>query len=424
MQSVLVVGAGLAGLAAARRLADEGFHVTILEARDRIGGRVHTIRDSRVPLPIELGAEFVHGKPKAIWDIIRRANLFAGSAEGDHWCSENHALTQCNDFLGQWKKVAREIKRGKTFPDRSFSQFIDTIKIEPEAKTTALDFVEGFNAARAERISLQFLATIQEASDRVSGDTTFRVFRGLDAIVEKLADFDSQHVELYLNTPVHEIEWRRGHVRADAFEADSAVITLPLGVLQSGKVRFIPTLDEKTDAARNLVMGHVVKVILAFDSQLWEDRGLEKVSFIHARGETFPTWWTTLPVASSILIGWAGGPAADAISLQSRDLVLDAALSSLSHALKMDPASIERRLEYFVHADWQADPFSMGAYSYVPKDGITAPILLAEPVADTLFFAGEATNTDGNAATMHGAIETGYRAASEVLFADRHQAAA
>src|SRR5215510_3777996 len=159
MQSVLVIGAGLAGLAAARRLADAGCRVIILEARDRIGGRVHTLRDPRLPIPLELGAEFIHGKPKAIWEIVRRMNLFAGSAEGDHWCLENDGLQLCNGFLDQWKQVAGEIKRGKTFPDRSFREFIATSKVEPEAKAIATEFVEGFNAASADNISLQFLPT-------------------------------------------------------------------------------------------------------------------------------------------------------------------------------------------------------------------------------------------------------------------------
>src|SRR5262245_9323597 len=124
MQSVLVIGAGLAGLAAAKRLAESGMQVTILEARDRIGGRVHTVRDKRLPVPIELGAEFMHGKPDEIWHIVKKENLFTGSVEGDNWCAENHALRKCNDFWPRWEKVAGYLKRGKTYPDRSFAEFI------------------------------------------------------------------------------------------------------------------------------------------------------------------------------------------------------------------------------------------------------------------------------------------------------------
>ena len=423
MQSVLVIGGGLAGLAAARRLADAGARVTILEARDRLGGRVHTIRDPHIPIPVELGAEFLHGKPREIWQIVQRENLIAGSLEGGNWCSEDHTLKKCNDFWKRWKKVAAELKRGKTYPDRSFREFIETLNVDPETKRAAVEYVRGFNAAPADEISVQYLSIAQEASDRVSGDTPFRIFGGLDSIVHSLSDLDSSQVEIYVNTPVREIEWARGYVRADAFEADSAIITLPLGILQSGTVQFIPRLEEKEAAAQQLAIGHVVKVILCFHSPFWEERGLTNVSFIHARGQRIPTWWTTRPIEAPILVGWAGGPPGTELALKGSDLILDAAIESLANALKIDRRMLERRIHTSFVADWQADPFSRGAYSYVPVGAITAPMTLARPVADTLFFAGEATDSDGNAATMHGAIATGYRAADELLSLEHRQAA-
>jgi monoamine oxidase len=415
MQSVLVIGAGLAGLAAARELANAGLHVIILEARDRLGGRVDTLRDSRLPIAVELGAEFVQGKPTELWDIIRQQNLIVGSLEGDHWCSEHHMLRKCNYYGALWQKISAQLRRGKAYPDRSFADYVETIKLDPATAELATEFIEGYNAARADQISMQFLASAQESAARLSSDAPFRVFAGLDAFVRSLSRFTPDQVEIHLNTPVHEIEWSRRHVRADAFEAESAVVTLPLGVLQSGSVRFIPSIEQKERAVRELVMGHVVKVILCFHSPFWEDHGLVNLSFLHARGERFPTWWTTRPIASPILVGWAGGPPADDLALQGEDFIRSAAIQSLANALKMDSGTIERHLDASFVADWQADPFSLGAYSYVPVDAIMAPSALAEPVADTLFFAGEATNSNGNAATMHGAIATGYRAAGELL---------
>ena len=286
-----------------------------------------------------------------------------------------------------------------------------------------MDFVEGFNAARSDQISVQYLANAQEMSDQVSGDVPFRVFRGLDSIVTALGRFDSDPVETHLNTPVRQIEWRPGEVRAGEFTADAAIVTVPLGVLQSGTIRFLPPIEQKDRAARMLTMGHVVKIIICFRSSFWEERGLTRLSFLHARGQAFPTWWTTRPIESSILVGWAGGPAAVGLAGREKSAIFRAAIESLSVALKMNPLTIDRSVEGWLVADWQSDPFSMGAYSFVPVGAITAPMILAEPIADTLFFAGEATNSDGNCGTMHGAIATGRRAADELLTLAHRRAA-
>jgi monoamine oxidase len=423
VQSVLIIGAGAAGLAAAQRLARGGIRVTLLEARERLGGRIHTLCDARLPIPVELGAEFVHGRPDELWNIIRAENLMMGSLEGDNWCSEDRALKKCNNFWSRWNEVARQVKRGKTYPDRSFSEFLNTTKFDEETRQYATQFVEGFNAARAELISMQHLALAQEASERVSGDIPYRIFAGYDQVVRVLSRFDSEHVDVRLNTIIDEIEWRPGYVRANGFEADRAIITLPLGVLQAGMIRFTPDLEGKRTAAQELVMGHVVKAILCFDSMFWEERGLRDLSFLHARGEKFPTWWTTRPIATTILVGWAAGLAAEALSYTAEDAIRRAAIQSLANALKMNPSQLETQLTASFIYDWQADPFSLGAYSYIPVGAITAAIRLAEPIADTLFFAGEATNSDGASGTVHGAIATGYRAADEVLRAAGRRAA-
>jgi len=357
-----------------------------------------------------------------MWDIIRSESLTAGSLEGDDWCSQDRVLKKCNDFWPRWEQVARQIKRGKSYPDRSFNEFINELKIDAETKQTAVEFVEGFNAARSELISLQYVADSQ-GSDRISADSQFRVFAGLDRVVQALSEFDRKLVEVHLGTTVREIEWKDGRVRVDEFVADRAIVTLPLGVLQADVVRFIPELPEKKAAALELVMGHVVKVVLSFHSQFWEERGLTGASFIHARGEEIPTWWTTRPIAAPILVGWAGGPPAEALAFKSEAYILDAAIRSLSHALKISSRSLEARIRAAAVVDWQTDPFSRGAYSYIPVGAITAPMKLAEPVANTLFFAGEATNSEGNSATMHGAIATGYRAAEELLGGQRRRAA-
>jgi monoamine oxidase len=149
-------------------------------------------------------------------------------------------------------------------------------------------------------------------------------------------------------------------------------------------------------------------VILHFRSAFWKDRGLDKLGFLHTPDLVPRTWWTSYPIDTSILTGWAGGRAAEGMSVEK-------AIKSLAVALKVPPRVIRDELRDSILADWQTDPFSRGAYSYAPVGKVHFPAVLAEPIADTLFFAGEATNSHGHSGTVHGAIATGYRAANEVL---------
>jgi monoamine oxidase len=409
MGSVIIVGAGVAGLAAARRLVTAGRDVTILEARDRIGGRVDTVHNVLFSIPVERGAEFVHGKPPEIQEAIHARRLMLGSMDdADNWCFKDGALQQCNDFWPRWEKVADAILQERPERDRSFLEFLsDHLEFDEETKKNAIAYVEGFNASHANRIGIEYLRLAQKASGEVGGDTPYRIFPGYDSIVRWLRS-QAPGVKIVLKNRVDEIRWREGYVDINGFEAEQAIITLPLGVVQANSVRFVPDIPEKRAAAQQLIMGSVVKVILRFRSAFWKERGLQKLGFLHSPDRSPRTWWTTYPLNVPILIGWAGGPAAEGMSF-------DRAVDELAQCLKMSRLTLEGELRAAIVADWQRDPFSLGAYSYAPVGAITAPAVLAAPLRNTLFFAGEATNFRGHSGTVHGAIATGYRAAQEVL---------
>jgi monoamine oxidase len=409
MQSVIIVGAGVAGLASARHLINAGKHVTILEARNRIGGRVDTVHNPLFPIPVERGAEFVHGQPPELQEPIDALDLVLGNMEGaDNWCYNDGALERCNDFWSQWENVAEAILQERPERDRSFLEFFSNhLEFDEETRKNAIAYVEGFNAAKSERIGLEYLRLSLKASEETGGDTPSRILSGYDTIVEWLAS-QASGAKIILNTRVEEVRWREGYVNINGFEAEQAIITLPLGVLQAETVRFIPDVPEKRAAAQQLNMGSVVKVVLSFRSAFWKERGLENLGFLISRELTPRTWWTTYPVDIPILIGWAAGPAAEGVSL-------DRALDALSRCLKISRRTLEGELRAAIVADWQSDPFSRGAYSYAPAGAITAPAVLAAPIGNTLFFAGEATNFRGHSGTVHGAIASGYRAAHELL---------
>jgi monoamine oxidase len=416
----LIIGAGVAGLAAARELSRAGLKVIILEARERIGGRVNTHYD---PWPIELGAEFVHGKPPETLEIAMRAHLKLQQVPNVHWHLHNGVLTKSKEFWSKVEAVMDEMSH-YSGSDQSFAEFLDHYKRKTHVEdidTIATLYVEGFHAAHSDRISVQGLNKTNKAAEEIEDEKQFRIENGYAAIVQSLHDDAvAAGATFHLNTIVEEVNWQRNQVEVltslAKFTARKLIVTLPLTLLQSSgeqaaRVRFTPALSETVNAANRLAMGQVAKVVMRFRDPFWE----EDLTFIHSPVESLPTWWTQFPVRAPLLVGWAGGTRAERLSLDSDDALLEHAFESLSHIFRTSKAFLEQSLVEFYTHNWHRDPFSAGAYSYIPVGGLDAQTQLARPLDDTLFFAGEATNTEGHHGTVHGAIATGLRAAREVM---------
>jgi monoamine oxidase len=422
----------MAGLAAARDLSRAGLAVRLLEARDRVGGRVWTVRDSASPVPIELGAEFIHGRPPETWQIVRAANLMTYEAAGEFWRSQGGALEPGDEPWDESDTIFERMERWDG-PDLSFQAFLEAQcqEISPQARQRATSYVEGFNAAVAERVSIHALVSEQRAAELIQGHRSFRILSGYDAVAHRLRDgFAPDQVALHLNTVVTALNWRRGAVETlarsragyelEPFRATCALITLPLGVLQAppeapGAVRFTPELGDKRAALGQLVMGQVSKIGLRFRSPFWErDRRLSSMSFLLTQDLAVPTWWSVYPAQAPLLIGWAAGPAAEKLALRGDAFVVEQAIGSLALALGAERRLVAAELESWYLHDWQADPYARGAYSYVLAGGLEARAALAQPIEDRWFFAGEATTSDGHPATVPGAIASGRRAAREV----------
>ncbi len=399
---VIVVGAGAAGLAAARELCAAGRQVTILEARDRIGGRVSTSRDSRLPVPAELGAEFVHGRPPELWKILSSGALNACEVLGEHWFREDGRLLRAEGSgLGEvFTKM-----RGYAEPDRSFAEFLRDANVEAP---WAAAYVEGFNAAFSSRIGVQSILRDEAAAQAIEGDRSFRVMDGYDRIAQALLPAQAA---LHLNTPVDQIRWRAGGAEVFAgghvYEADKVVITAPLPLLQQRVIRMMPEPPRIVEAANRLEMGQALRVTFCFRERFWEEQA--DFSFLHSREGAVPTWWSTRPVYAPVLVAWAAGPKF------RPNLNIHDAVVSLAGALGVPEALIESQIVTTCHHDWHRDPYAQGAYSYTPAGAMDAHAILSEPVESTLYFAGEHTDTGGHAGTVHGAMASGYRAASQIL---------
>ena len=428
--ATLIVGAGAAGLAAAAELTSADHNVVILEARDRLGGRILTDRTNCAPVPIEHGAEFIHGASSTVMSWLRTANQVAVDAPRNRWMVQAGTLRPGNEVLQELKRRFDRISPPRR--DLAFADFLrrHTRSLPPAVRELACMMVQGFDAADASRISA--IEVLEEWSGDSAADApTFRPAQGYDALIHSIRQsLKAKRATLHLGTVVREIAWRKGRVVIDAhrhgeavrIEAARAIVTLPLGVLQlppasAGSVRFVPELRSKRSALMHLATGPVIKVVMVFARPFWaelHDCRYRDASFFFAPKAPFPTFWTSLPQRTSILVAWAAGPNASRLADKNRDEIIGAVFDSLR-------ATFDRRLNYGAMLesaswhDWQRDPFACGAYSYLLAKGANARRSLARPLDDTLFFAGEACDTQEEAATVGGALQSGTRAARQVL---------
>jgi monoamine oxidase len=422
---VIVIGGGVAGLAASRDLGVAGRQVLLLEARERLGGRIFTQYANGYP--VELGAEFVHGCPPEILGLAAENGLSLAELQWNVLRRKDGQWTDAAEIMSSMDRLFERMSAAETEADQSFQNFLDHVDAPKNAKQQALQFVEGFHAADPGRISVHSLIKSNTADQQIDGDRQFRWERGYQPFVEIIADHLNSRVQL--RTQVNGVAWKPGDVEVQTvdgqmYRASRVLITVPLGVLKAGVIRFSPELPEKQQALQSLEMGRVRRVSLCFHRKFWEhrfsekDRRFQDVSFFLTDDPQFPAWWTSNPLPLPILTAWAAGHYAQAFSQIHADQVIDRALDSLASILEMEPASVRREFKNGFTYDWQSDPFSRGAYSYALVGGSSAGCALAAPVADTLFFAGEATDYEGHNGTVHGAIASGQRAAKEILAAD------
>lgn len=439
---VIVLGAGAAGLSAAVDLSRAGLKILILEARDRVGGRMFTKQDPVCHAPVELGAEFIHGRPREIWDLLHKHKPVVKEVQGDHWCYQEHKLRPC-DFFSEVETILEKMDdHGR---DISFAEFLDRCcpdsKNDPkqqEAKRWARGYVTGFHAADPKLISVRSLVKGQRAEQQIDGDRAFRIAKGYAWLVDLFErEARASGVEIELNTLAESIQWSQAHAEVVArkptgsvvFTAPRVLITLPLGVLQAavgeiGAVRFIPDLPRtKHLALDKLVMGKVERVVLRFQERFWDGirpvdnpgaKALSNMSFLFSRKNWFPTWWTTMPDKLPLITAWAPADCAAHLSGRPEAEVVDQATAVLANILNKSHKDLKELLEAAYWHDWQNDPFARGAYSYVAVGGDGAQRELATPVDNTLFFAGEATDFTGHHGTVHGAIASGHRAAEDI----------
>ncbi|MGB7189146.1 MAG: FAD-dependent oxidoreductase, partial [Acidobacteriaceae bacterium] len=292
---VVVVGAGVAGLTAARGLAEAGLSVVLLEAAERVGGRVRTVRLAGSDLPVEAGAEFVHGRPPELLRLIEEAGLTLVEREGKFYSFENERLC-----AAEWEdSVFDVLDKLPEEGDRPFAEFLAEQKPPEKIAKRVTDYVEGFNAADAKVIGTAALRRQQQAEEAIEGERVFHIQEGYDRVPLFLLDrFLAAGGQAHLKTPVTEIAWERGealvrtaNAAVAAVRARWVVIALPLGILQAGTVAVSPMPDAAAKAIAALRMGSAARITLVFRERFWE-QAAPGLSFLFASGEAVPVWWS------------------------------------------------------------------------------------------------------------------------------------
>ena len=425
---VVVIGAGAAGLAAAAELARANASTLVVEARERAGGRCRSMRIPGVPVPLELGAEFIHGDARATRAVLHEAGSAAVDAPRRPWISHTGRLERRADHLPEIQSAMKSdcsLQRH----DMSFEVYLRRVlrpRMSGEACAYARMLVQGYDAADPERISAR--AIVEEWTSE-GANTLARPLGGYGAMIDHLSTVaTARGITLKLQTVVERVHWKRDRVAIEgeshgvpfAVTARRALITLPAGVLQArgvpGAVRFRPDIKAQRSALRRIGVGPVVKVVLAFHRAFWEELENGRYSdgtFFHCPGAVFPTVWTAAPVRVPMLVAWVGGPNALRLHEARHEDITRQALHDIGRIFSREVRSAEL-IAACAH-DWQQDPYARGAYSYVKAGGDHAREALASAVSNTLYFAGEATDVAGEAGTVAGALQSGQRAARELL---------
>jgi monoamine oxidase len=428
---ILIIGAGAAGLMAARTLAKAGKKVIVLEARDRYGGRIHTLNHQSFLNNAELGAEFVHGDLPVTLGLLKEAGISYHSINTEMWRYKNGHLNNESFFIHGWDLVIERLN--KLEQDISIDKFLK--KQFPgdkywELRDSVWKFVSGYDTGDPLKASAFALRKEWQSEDT---DAQYRIKGGYGAMIKYLEEECKKYGGLiYLNSVVKEIHWQSGNVKVvtvkgSFYEARQVLIALPLGVLQTanaekGAVVFHPPVAEQSKAIQAMGFGAVIKILLEFDSLFWEDKFAEELAGKSLKNmgylfsdEEIPTWWTQAPKLSAVLTGWIGGPDAAKKQNTTDEEILKESLQSLGNIFNRNPGELKDKLLAYKIVNWTAEPFTHGSYAY---DTIASPVsrkVLNTPVSDTLFFAGDYLYEGPIMGTVEAALTSGKEMAEKMI---------
>ncbi|VXD20438.1 FAD-dependent oxidoreductase [Planktothrix paucivesiculata] len=419
-ENIIIIGAGIAGIAAAKTLKSQGFKVTILEARDRIGGRIYT--DKTLGFPVDLGASWIHGiQNNPIGKLAHDFNIGIKQTNDYHvdFYTNNQNKIPDSELEKAESLYEKIIARAKSWSenqeqDVSVNQAVNRF-FKPD--NLSLRQAKLVNWLLTSEILIETGADLEKLSiweldeDEAFDGEDYLFPNGYEQIIQNLA----QGLEIKLQHPVTEIQYNNQQVTVKTpqgdFSGSAVLITIPLGVLKANQVKFIPELpQDKKTAIQKFNLGVLNKVVLKFPQVFWE-KSYEFLGYLPESSPNFTVFMNYDYYNSSpMLMALTGGSFARSLETMTQQQLTDKIMAVLR---EMYGNSIPNPQEILV-TRWSSDPYTLGSYSYIPP-GTTAKERdsLASPVNNMLFFAGEATSRQ-YPATVHGAYLSGLREAQRI----------
>lgn len=416
---IIVIGAGAAGLMAARELSKAGKKVTLLEARDRIGGRIYSLPEEEFGYPAQGGAEFVHGEARITKNLIKEANLTFVPDEGEVWSTRDGELSLQKPFIENntfLKDKLNELKEDISIAD--FLQNYFSGEEHVNFRNAVIKMVEGYDAADTKLMST---LTLREDWLLKEEWRDGKIKEGYGALLDFLKnECQKYNVEIKLNTSVTSISLVDDLVRVsskigDTYLAGKSIVTVPLPILKD--IHFIPSITEKLTEVSRIGFGNAIKILIRFKTRWWvniTEYDLSKLFFLLSN-EKFMTWWTQYPETDPVFVAWMGGPSATAYKNASPEELLNSAIESLAQIFKTESRKITEEVVNFRVFNWPQDPFTQGSYSYTTYFTHDARAELRKPVQDKIYFAGEAVYSGDATATVEGALGSGKETAELIL---------
>lgn len=418
---IIIIGAGICGLSVARSLSAQGRSVLLLEARNRIGGRIHSFQGN-FSESVEAGAEFIHGNLPLTMALAKEAGTELFNDEGEFYRSKNGKVTKEEEPVPHMDEVMEKLH--DVMEDITLSEFLDTHfrdKKYTEVRHSLKRMAEGFDAADPSRFSVMALRKEWEG-DRL--EVSYGLRGGYDSLVNYLRDQClKQKAEILLSREAVHVNWSRQQVNvlcADGskYAVKQLLITVPLGVLtagvgERGHIQFFPAINAQIGLAKEMGFGPVIKVVMEFRSHFWNEEEFKtKSAQVHDLGflmneSQFPVFWTGH--RRPLITGWVGGSAAEKLKFNTDEALFEMALSGLSRALAAKEEFLHSQLVAHAVFNWATDPYAKGAYAYTTPRSAYVRTILSAPIEHTIFFAGEAFGD-----TM-GTVEAALESAAEVV---------